>query len=369
MNAIPLVDLAAQQAEISEEVMAGLSEVFATTSFIGGKPVGEFELAYAEATGAAHCVGVANGTDAVELALRGVGVTAGGEVILPANTFIATAEAVSRIGAVPVLVDVDDEHLLIDPDLIAAAITDKTQAVVPVHLFGQVAPVERVLAVVGDVPVVEDAAQSQGATRFGRFAGSLAAAAGTSFYPGKNLGAAGDAGAVTTQDADLAARVRLIANHGSARKYDHEVVGMNSRLDTVQAVVLNAKLKRLATWNTWRREAADRYSALLADVEGVRVPRSAEGNVDVWHLYVVRVQDRDAVLRRLNEAGVGAGIHYPVPLHLTRAYASLGLGPGSFPVAERSASEILSLPLYPHITEAQQVQVVEALRAALDATP
>ena len=365
MNAIPLVDLAAQQAEIAEEVMTGLAEVFATTAFIGGKPVGEFELAYAEATNVAHCVGVANGTDALELALRGIGVTSGGEVIMPANTFIATAEAVSRIGAVPVLVDVDPEHLLIDPDLLPAAITSRTQAIVPVHLFGQVAPVERVLEVAGDVPVVEDAAQSQGATRFGRHAGSLGAAAGTSFYPGKNLGAAGDAGAVTTRDADLAARVRLIANHGSARKYDHEVVGMNSRLDTVQAVVLNAKLRRLAGWNQARRRAAARYSELLDGVDGVRVPRSAEGNVDVWHLYVVRVQERDAVLRSLNGAGVGAGIHYPTPLHLTRAYADLGLGRGSFPVAEQAADEILSLPLYPHLTETQQDQVVSALRAAL----
>ncbi len=364
-TAVPLVDLAAQQQEIHEEVMTGLAEVFATTAFIGGKPVGEFELAYAEATDVAHCVGVANGTDAVELALRGVGVRAGGEVVVPANTFIATAEAISRIGATPVLVDVDPEHLLMDPDLVGAAITAQTQAIVPVHLFGQVAPVERVLEVAGDIPVVEDAAQSQGATRFGRFAGSLGAAAGTSFYPGKNLGAAGDAGAVTTQDAAVAARVRLVANHGSARKYDHEVVGMNSRLDTVQAVVLNAKLRRLPAWNERRREAAARYTEMLADVAGVRTPRSAEGNVDVWHLYVVRVAERDAVLRRLNESGIGAGIHYPTPLHLTRAYAHLGSARGSFPVAEQAADEILSLPLYPHITKAQQAQVVDALRVAL----
>ena len=313
----------------------------------------------------AHCVGVANGTDALELALRGVGVSAGGEVILPANTFIATAEAVSRIGAVPVLVDVDDEHLLIDPDLISAAVTTRTQAVVPVHLFGQVAPVERVLEVVGDIPVVEDAAQSQGATRFGRFAGGLGAAAGTSFYPGKNLGAAGDAGAVTTQDAEIAARVRLIANHGSARKYDHEVVGMNSRLDTVQAVVLNAKLRRLATWNQWRREAADRYAELLDGLDEVRTPRSADGNVDAWHLYVVRVPNRDGVLRKLNEAGIGAGIHYPHPLHQTRAYGDLGHGEGDFPVAEQAAGHILSLPLFPHIHAEQQQRVAAALRAAV----
>lgn len=367
MMNIPLVDLAAQQAEIDEEVREGLDHVFATTSFIGGKAVSEFELAYAEQTDVAHCIGVANGTDALELALRGAGVTAGGEVILPANTFIATAEAVSRIGAVPVLVDVDEEHLLIDPAQVAAAVTARTQAIVPVHLFGQVAPVEQLLdiAAAAGAVIVEDAAQSQGATRFGRFAGSLGLAAGTSFYPGKNLGAAGDAGAVTTNDAALAERVRVIAAHGSSKKYVHDLVGMNSRLDTIQAVVLNAKLKRLPGWNDARRAAAARYSTLLADVEGVRLPRSAEGNVDVWHLYVVRVADRDRVLAALHESGIGAGIHYPYPVHLTAAYAHLGHSLGDFPVTERSATEILSLPLFPHITVEQQEYTVRAARLAL----
>lgn len=357
---IPLVDLAAQHADVAEEVDAGLAEVFATTSFIGGKAVGQFELAYAEATGVAHCVGVANGTDALELALRAVGVRAGGEVIVPANTFIATAEAVSRIGATPVLVDVDPEYLLIDPAKLAPALSQRTQAVVPVHLFGQVAPVEKVIEIAGPlgIPVVEDAAQSQGATRFGRPAGGLADAAGTSFYPGKNLGAAGDAGAVTTQNADVAARVRLMANHGSSRKYVHEVVGMNSRLDTIQAVVLNAKLSRLADWNERRRAAAARYGELLAGVPGVTRPRSAPGNADVWHLYAIRVSRRDELLAALHEAGIGAGVHYPYPLHLTGAYADLGHRLGDFPIAEQSAREILSLPLFPHITPEQQRQVL-----------
>ncbi|GAA3632495.1 DegT/DnrJ/EryC1/StrS family aminotransferase [Microlunatus ginsengisoli] len=361
---IPLVDLAAQHAEVAEEIEAGLADVFATTAFIGGKAVGEFELAYADFTQVSHCIGVANGTDALELALRGVGVQAGGEVILPANTFIATAEAVSRIGAIPVLVDVDPDYLLIDPNLVAAAITKRTQAIVPVHLFGQVAPVEKIIEIAAPlgIPVVEDAAQSQGATRFGRFAGGLGDAAGTSFYPGKNLGAAGDAGAVTTNRADVAERVRLIGAHGSAKKYVHDVVGFNSRLDTVQAVVLKAKLARLAGWNELRRAAAARYTELLADVPGVRTPNSMPGNNDVWHLYVVRVPNRDAVLHSLHEAGIGAGIHYPYPLHLTRAYAGLGYQFGDFPVSERAANEILSLPLFPHITQAQQRQVVEALR-------
>jgi dTDP-4-amino-4,6-dideoxygalactose transaminase len=364
---IPLVDLAAQHAEVADEINAGLAEVFATTSFIGGKAVDEFERAYAEFTELAHCIGVANGTDALELALRGVGVTAGGEVILPANTFIATAEAVSRIGAVPVLVDVDPEYLLIDPERVAEAITPRTQAIIPVHLFGQVAPVEKILELVAgtNIKVVEDAAQSQGATRFGGFAGGFGHAAGTSFYPGKNLGAAGDAGAVTTNDAFIAERIRVMSAHGSARKYIHEMVGMNSRLDTVQAVVLNPKLRRLSTWNDHRRAAAARYSKLLADVPGVAVPRSMEGNRDVWHLYVVRVSRRDQVLAQLHEVGIGAGIHYPYPLHLTAAYAGLGHCAGDFPHAELAAGEILSLPLFPHITDDQQRQVVNALQKAL----
>jgi dTDP-4-amino-4,6-dideoxygalactose transaminase len=364
---VPLVDLAAQQAEIADEVRIGLDDVFARTAFIGGEEVGQFEAEYAAFVDVEHCVGVANGTDALELALRAAGVSPGGEVVLPANTFIATAEAVSRIGAVPVLVDVDDEYLLIDPDAVERAITPRTQAVVPVHLFGQTAFVERLLPLAREagIPVVEDAAQSQGALRHGRPAGSLGLVAGTSFYPGKNLGAAGDAGAVTTNDDEVAERVRVLAAHGSPTKYVHDVIGMNSRLDTVQAVVLRAKLARLEKWNDLRRRAADRYAALLADVPGVRVPRSAPGNEDVWHLYVVRVAERDRVLAELNAAGIGAGIHYPTPVHLTRAYAGLGLGPGSFPVSERAADEILSLPLHPHLTVEQQQYVVDRLQACL----
>lgn len=364
---VPMVDLGAQQDEIADEVEAGLKDVFTQTSFISGPAVAEFERSYARFLGAGNCVGVANGTDALELALRASGVTAGGEVILPANTFIATAEAVSRIGAVPVPVDVDPEHLLIDPGRVAAAVTSRTQAIIPVHLFGQTAFVERLepIAASCGAVIVEDAAQSQGATRNGRFAGTLGLVAGTSFYPGKNLGAAGDAGAVVTDDGNIAARVRMLGAHGSEQKYQHDAVGMNSRLDTIQAVVLNAKLRRLAGWNERRRRAADRYQELLADLPGVVLPRSAEGNIDVWHLYVIRVAERDRVLAALNDAGIGAGIHYPVPVHLSGAYRGLGLGPGSFPVAEQAAGAILSLPIFPHISEAQQQHVADQLRAAL----
>jgi dTDP-4-amino-4,6-dideoxygalactose transaminase len=270
---IPLVDLAAQHREVADEVGIGIADVFARTAFVGGREVDVFEREYAAYVGAAHCIGAGNGTDALELALRAVGVTPGGEVILPANTFIATAEAVSRIGARPVLVDVDDEHLLIDPDRVGGAVTARTQAIVPVHLFGQTAFVEQVRQAVGDtgIPIVEDAAQAQGASRLGRSAGSLGAVAATSFYPGKNLGAAGDAGGVTTDDPDVARTVRLLAAHGSPSKYVHDVVGMNSRLDTVQAVYLLAKLARLEKWNELRREAAARYAELVRPGEPRRV--------------------------------------------------------------------------------------------------
>lgn len=368
---VPLIDLASQQQEVSEDVKAGWEKIIATSAFIGGPAVSEFENAYAQASGVSDCVGLANGTDAIELSLRALGITIGDEVIVPANSFVATAEAVARIGAVPVVVDVDPVHLLIDPDRVAEAISARTKAIVPVHLFGQVAPVERLLPIAEacGVPIIEDAAQSQGAKRFGRPAGSLGKVAGTSFYPGKNLGAFGDAGAITTGDPDLAERIRMIAAHGSRTKYVHEVLGFNSRLDALQAVVLSAKLKRLAYWNACRRDAATYYDELLSSSPDVVLPRSADGNEDVWHLYVIRVRDRDRVLAALHEAGIGAGIHYPMPIHRTPAFASLAKLGGACPVAEQAAGEILSLPLCPYITAEAQEYVVEMLERALRQGP
>lgn len=367
--AVPFVDLAAQQQEIAADVVPDVLEVLATGAFIGGPQVAAFEQEYARFAGTRACVGVANGTDALELALRAVGVGADGEVILPANTFVATAEAVVRAGARPVLVDVDPETLLIDADSVGRAVGPRTQAIVPVHLFGQVAPVEELLpiAVACGAAVVEDAAQSQGARRFGRPAGSLGDVAATSFYPGKNLGAAGDAGAVTTDDGLLADRVRLLSGHGSRVKYVHEAVGCNSRLDAVQAVVLRAKLRRLEGWNARRRAAAELYSSLLEGAAEVRVPRSLPGNEDVWHLYVVRVLEgrRASVQAALAEAGIATGIHYPAPVHLTEAFSYLGYGPGDFPVAEAAAEQILSLPMFPHITEGQIERVAAAVAEAV----
>jgi dTDP-4-amino-4,6-dideoxygalactose transaminase len=364
---IPLIDLGAQHREIAGEVAAGWAAVLETTSFILGKQVKEFEDAYAAFSGSKHCVGVANGTDALELALRAARIGEGDEVILPANTFIATALAVSRTGAKPVLVDCDRTYQLIDVGAIERRLTPRTKAIMPVHLFGQMAPVEALgeLAKVKNLLLVEDGAQSQGAVRNGKRSGTVGVAAGTSFYPGKNLGAYGDAGAVTTNSDELAAKVRALRNYGSEVKYHHPETGFNSRLDTLQAVVLTAKLKRLARWNEARRNAAVRYDELLAGVSAVELPRTAPGNEHVWHLYVVRVQRRDAVLAKLNEEGIGAGIHYPVPIHLQGAFAHLGHRAGDFPVAERAAAEILSLPMFPEITPDQQARVVEVLKRAV----
>ncbi|MBO3743296.1 DegT/DnrJ/EryC1/StrS family aminotransferase [Actinoplanes flavus] len=363
MTRIPLVDLAAAHAEVAEEVEAGFKRIIADTAFIGGAEVAAFEREYAAFSGLPHCVGVANGTDALELAFKAVGVGPGTEVILPANTFIATAEAVARAGADIVLVDCDPRTYLIDVEAALAAITPRTRAIAPVHLYGQLAPVERLRAGIGgrDIAVVEDAAQSQGATRHGRGSGVDGIAA-TSFYPGKNLGAYGDAGAVTTASDEWATTVRTLGSHGGLRKYHHDLVGVNSRLDGLQAVVLRAKLARLASWNERRRAAAARYDELLAGLGEVTRPVVLDGNVHVWHIYCVRVPNRDEVLTRLNAAGVGAAIHYPIPVHRTGAFASLG---GSFPNAERVAPEILSLPIYPQITPDQQARVAEALAGAL----
>lgn len=364
---IPLVDLAAQHGEIAVEVQAGFQRVLDATAFVGGDDVRAFEEEFARFCGAEHCIGVANGTDAIELMLRGSGIGAGDEVIVPANTFIATVGAVHRAGARPVLVDCDPEHLLMDPKLVERALTNRTRAVIGVDLYGQMAPLDRLAAVVDDqnISILEDAAQAQGATRGGDPIGSMAAAAATSFYPGKNLGAYGDAGAVVTNDAELADAVRAIANHGGTRRYEHRLAGFNSRLDTLQAVVLRAKLSRLDAWNDARRCAASWYDAALLDLPGVRTTPVADSNVHVWHLYVVRVADRDRVLAHLQGSGIGAGIHYAAPVHLTEAFEWLGEGPGTHPNAEAASREMISLPLHPHITETDQRRVIDTLAEAV----
>jgi dTDP-4-amino-4,6-dideoxygalactose transaminase len=359
---VPLVDLGRQHREIADEVEHGLSEVIGATAFIHGPQVAAFEAEFAEFCGVGHCIGVGNGTDALELAIRALGLGEGDQVVVPANSFIASALGVIRAGAEVVLVDSDPDTHLIDVSAVARAMGPRVHAVMPVHLFGQTAPVEEIAEIAGDADILEDAAQSQGATRHGKPAGSLGRIAGTSFYPGKNIGAYGDAGAVLTSDDDLADMVRRLGNWGSAEKYHHPVAGFNSRLDTVQAVVLRAKLTRLSRWNEQRSIAAKRYDQLLDGWERVRLPATLEGNIHIWHLYVIRVPERDAVLQELHSLGVGAGVHYPVPMHLQGALSDLGHVPGDFPVAERAAAQILSLPIFPGITESEQEFVVDSLR-------
>jgi dTDP-4-amino-4,6-dideoxygalactose transaminase len=264
-------------------------------------------------------------------------------------------------------VDVDERFLLIDPAAVEAAVTPRTRAIVPVHLYGQTAPVTelRAIAAAHDLVIVEDAAQAQGASSSAGRAGALGLAAATSFYPSKNLGGAGDGGAVLTDDDEVADLVRTTAAHGSRVRYAHDIIGINSRLDAVQAVVLRAKLRRLEGWNAARRAAAERYRELLADIPGLELPGVRPGNVDACHLYVVRVDERDRVMRALHDEGIGAAVHYPTPLHLTGAYAHLGRGTGAFPVTERAAGRLLSLPMFPHLTLAQQERVAAALARAV----
>jgi len=363
---IPLVDLAWQHQLIADEVREGFERVIAAAAFILGDEVSRFESDFAAYCGAAHCVGVANGTDALELALRSVGVEPGAEVILPTNSYVATAEAVARCGAVPVLVDCAPTDHLVDPAAVEAAVTGRTAAILPVHLYGDLAPMEALggIAERHGLAVVEDAAQAQGASRNGQRAGTFGDAAGSSFYPGKNLGAYGDAGAVVTGSDDVAALVRTLRNHGQAATHDHQVVGTNSRLDGLQAVVLNAKLRYLDTWNDLRRRAAATYTDLLRDIDGVEPPNPPPGE-PVWHLFVIQTPRRDDVLARLREAGIQAGVHYPTPIHLMPAWRHLGYGRGAFPAAERRAGQILSLPMFPGITPGQQERVVHELVKAL----
>ena len=361
-SSVPFVDLTIQNARVADVVAEGFAEVLDTTSFVLGPHVERFERDYADFCGVAECVGVGNGTDAIELALRAVGVGADDEVVVPANTFVATAEAVARVGARVVLADVTADHL-IDPTSVAQQLTGRTRAVIGVDLYGQIAPFEDLRAVVPeDVVLVEDAAQSQGASRWGVRSGAVADVASTSFYPGKNLGAYGDAGAVLTPDQEAADLLRELRNHGGRRRYEHRVVGMNSRLDSLQAVVLSAKLAQLDGWNKERQAAAALYADLLVGT-GLELPTTAPGNEHVWHLYVVEAEDRPAVQEALDRAGVAHGLHYPAPVHFLEAFADLGYGPGDFPVAERAAGRILSLPMFPGITPEQQERVAAAVRS------
>jgi dTDP-4-amino-4,6-dideoxygalactose transaminase len=362
-ESIPLVDLGLAHRRIADDVQTAFNEVLANTSFVLGPAVTKFEAEFAAYCEVDHCLGVANGTDAVELAIRASGLGPGDDIVIPANTFVATVEAVVRAGATPVFADVTADHL-IDPVSVGERLTPKTRAVIGVHLYGQMAPMELIAEVAGpDVLLIEDAAQSQGARRHGKPSGSVGIASGTSFYPGKNLGAYGDAGAVTTDSIEIADAVRSLRNHGGVKKYEHLKMGMNSRLDSLQAGVLSLKLAVLDAWNKERRDAVARYEELLADVDWLTLPFVREGNEHVWHLYVVECEQRDAVLAHLNGAGIGAGIHYPTAAHLLPASSDLGHQRGDFPESEAQADRILSLPIFPGITADQQQRVSDVVHA------
>jgi dTDP-4-amino-4,6-dideoxygalactose transaminase len=352
MSPVPMVDLKAQLARIRPEVDAAVARVLESTQFILGDECARLEEEFAAYCGARHAVAVANGTDALVLALRAYGIGPGDEVVTVANTFIATGEAIFLNGARPVFVDVDPDTFTMDPAALEAAITPRTRLVLPVHLYGHPAPMAAInrIAARRALPVLEDAAQAHGATDEGRRAGALGHAACFSFYPAKNLGAYGDAGMVVSSDAAFVARVRQMANHGAGtHRYDNVVVGTNSRLDTLQAAILRVKLRHLAQWDEERRERVRAYSEALRDVAGVRLPRERPGARSAWHLFTIRVAERDALKAHLGAQGIATAVHYPRPIHLQPAMAAAGGRTGDLPVSEQLSREVLQLPLYPEL--------------------
>ena len=361
---VPFVDLHAQHAPIRAEIERAISGLLDRGDFILGAEVERFERDYAAFIGTRHALGVGTGLAAIELALRGFGITAGDEVITPANTFIATVLAIMSTGATPVFVDMDPATYGIDAAAISAAVTPRTRAIVPVHLYGQPVDLDAVMAVASrhNLLVIEDAAQAHGARYKGRGAGSIGHAAAFSFYPSKNLGAIGDGGIITTNDDAAAARIALLRNYGQRVKYYHAIAGTNSRLDTIQAAVLRIKLQHLQGWNRARQRHADAYNARLNGV--VKTPATLDGVEHIFHLYVIETEARDAVQAKLKAHQIDTGIHYPVPAHLQEACKPLGYKPGMFPATEAAASRILSLPMFAELTEQQIDYVVAAVREA-----
>lgn len=360
---VPFLDLKAQYESIKDEVAVAIQQVLDRTAFAGGPFVAQFEKEFAAFCTTQFAIGVGSGTDALWMALLGLGVGPGDEVVTTPNTFIATAEAISYCGAKPVFVDVDETTYNMDPGLLEAAVTPRTKAVIPVHLFGQMADMDPIMEIARKhkLFVVEDASQAHGAEYKGRLAGSIGDAGCFSFYPGKNLGAYGEAGAVVTNNADLDKTIRMLRDHGQAKKYYHEMIGWNARMDGIQAAVLSVKLKHIHLWTEGRRKNAKRYDELLRNVNGVSVPRVAPHAKHVYHIYAVRVENRDALIASLSRKEIHCGIHYPIPLHLQDAYQALGLGKGSFPVTEKVAQELVSLPMYPELTAEQIRFVAEGL--------
>jgi dTDP-4-amino-4,6-dideoxygalactose transaminase len=363
VSPIPLVDLSAQYSTIEDEIQSAISNVIKSSRFIMGKEVKDFEQEFATFCGTKYAIGIASGTSAIHLSLRALGIGVGDEVMTVPFTFFATAEAIIHCGAKPVFVDVDPDYYTIDPELIEAAITPRTRAILPVHLYGQCANMEAILEISRKygIPIVEDAAQAHGATFHGRKAGTFGSAACFSFYPGKNLGAFGDAGAVTTNDEELANRIRRLRDHGRNEKYIHLDVGYGERLDTLQAAILRVKLRKLEGWNARRRQLAAFYDECFDDISEIRIPQVYKENGHVFHLYVIQLEHRDELSRFLKKRGISSGIHYPLPLHLQPALKSLGYRRNDFPVSEALSESVLSLPLYPELNDSQLSYVVDII--------
>ncbi|TSA44592.1 MAG: DegT/DnrJ/EryC1/StrS family aminotransferase [Deltaproteobacteria bacterium] len=364
---VPFLDLKAQYATIKNEIQAAVSEVMENTAFAGGPYVAGFEKKFAGFCGCKHAIGVGNGTDALWLSLLALGIGPGDEVITVPNTFIATAEAITYCGAKPVFVDVEEETFNMNPALLESAITTKTKAVIPVHLFGQTADMDPILAIARahGLYVIEDACQAHGAQYKGRNAGTMGDTGCFSFYPGKNLGAYGEAGAVVTNDDAVAEKIRMFRDHGQSKKYYHGVIGWNARMDGIQGAILNVKLKYLAGWNESRRAHAREYTKLLSPVHDVITPYEADYAKHIYHIYAIRTGQRNQLLTVLAERGISCGIHYPVPIHLQDAYRFLGLKAGSYPVAEKCADELLSLPMFPELTTEQIAYIAGTLTLIL----
>ena len=364
---IPLLDLKAQYAPIRAEILQTVTAVLDSQICIGGPKVAELEAAVASLSNCKYGIGVSSGTDALLCSLMALGIGPGDEVITSPFTFFASAGCISRLGARPVFVDIEPHTYNIDPQRIEAAITSRTKAVIPIHLFGQMADMDPILKFGQQhgVAVIEDAAQAHGAEYKNRRAGSIGEIGCFSFYPGKNLGALGEAGAVVTNSLRLADKVRVLRDHGQTRKYHHTVVGWNCRMDAIQAACLAIKLRHLERGNDLRRKHAARYSSAFKDVEEIVPPFEADYARHVYHVYAVRVQDRNEVIRHLEEKGIGCGVHYPVPVHLQEAYAGLDYERGAFPVSEQIANEFVSLPMFPELSEAQIDFVIETVKESV----
>lgn len=361
---VPFIDLKAQFAALEGELMPAIRGVLEQTNFILGKPVEDFERAFADYSECEHAVGVASGLDAIKLALRALDIGPGDEVITAANTFIATALGISAAGAKPVLVDIDEKTYNLDPALVEQAVTPQTKAIMPVHLYGQPADMDPLLDIARrhELAIIEDASQAHGARYKGRRVGSFGAVSAFSLYPGKNLGAYGDGGIITTRRGDLAERLAVLRNYGSKVKYYHLVKGENSRLDTLQAAVCGVKLKHLDDANARRRSHAARYTERLADLGEIVCPHMSDEVEHVFHLYVLRVQNRDAFMEFLKSRGVATIIHYPIPIHLQEAYQEADWHEGQFPITEQCAKEIVSLPMFPELTDDQIDYVTDCIR-------